>query len=245
MLKALLAELPNEHFVYFADTGHAPYGERDDDFVAMRSRDIGRELVENHGAKALVVACNTATAAAIHLLREGYASLPIVGVEPGLKPAASLSKTRHVGVLATRGTLSSEKFRSLHQSLKGHAEFRLQPCDGLADAIERGDEQRIDALCRQYTQALGASGTGQGQIDTLVLGCTHYPFAQAVLAQHMHPAVKMVETGIPVARQTRALLDAAGLLDHEAASAASRVTLISTGEPGLLQAAVSRWLGSC
>ncbi|WP_082151540.1 glutamate racemase [Caenimonas sp. SL110] len=241
VLKALRAELPHEHFVYFADTGHAPYGERDDEFVAHRSRDIGRELVDKHEAKALVVACNTATAAAIHLLRQEFPMLPIVGVEPGLKPAAALSQTKHVGVMATRGTLASAKFRALHESLNGQAEFHLQACDGLADAIERGDENRIEALCQQYTRALGESGTNAGQIDTIVLGCTHYPFAQAVLARHLHPAVKMVETGLPVARQTRSLLDAAGLLNTDGCEGS--VTLLSTGDLATLQAAADRWLG--
>ncbi|MES2784945.1 MAG: glutamate racemase [Pseudomonadota bacterium] len=242
VLKALRAELPHEHFVYFADAGHAPYGERDDDFVARRSRDIGRELVENHAVKALVVACNTATAAAIHLLRQAYPALPIVGVEPGLKPAVALSQTRHIGVMATRSTLSSGKFRALLESLDDLAEFHLQACDGLADAIERGDEERIETLCAQYARTLGESGTDPGQIDTIVLGCTHYPFAQSVLSRHLHPAVKMVETGVPVARQTRALLDAAGLLSNDSGNCAGTVKLLSTGKLQSLQAAADRWL---
>ncbi|MBA3937771.1 MAG: aspartate/glutamate racemase family protein [Planctomycetes bacterium] len=133
ILRALRAELPGEDFVYFSDAGHAPYGERDDAFVAQRSAGIARALVDGHGIKALVIACNTATAAAVQLLREAHGhALPVVGVEPALRPAASLTRTRRVAVFATRGTLASAKFRALHDSLAGHAEFLLQPCDGLA-----------------------------------------------------------------------------------------------------------------
>jgi glutamate racemase len=239
VLRALRAELPHEDCVYFADTGHAPYGERDDDFVARRSRDIGQQLVEEHGAKALVVACNTATAAAIHLLREQYPLLPIVGVEPGLKPAAALSRTKRVGVMATRGTLASAKFRALQESLRGQAEFVLQACDGLADAIEHADEERIASLCAQYTRALGDFGSAPGQIDTLVLGCTHYPFAEHHLRPLVGQAVQLIETGEPVARQTRRLLEASGLL---ATAGTGRVILQTTGEPAQLQAAAQRWL---
>ena len=98
----------------------------------------------------MVVACNTATAAAIHLLRRDYPELPLVGVEPALKPAVARSRTRRIGVLATRGTLPSAKFAALHDSLKEQAEFVLQPCDGLAAAIETGDSAQVDALCARY-----------------------------------------------------------------------------------------------
>ena len=119
ILKALRAELPGEDFVYLADNAHAPYGERVDDYVADRSRAVLRRLIEDHQVKMMVVACNTATAAAIHLLRDEFPQLPLVGVEPALKPAVASSRTRRIGVLATRGTLSSGKFAALHDSLKG------------------------------------------------------------------------------------------------------------------------------
>ena len=240
ILRALRAELPAEDFVYFADTAHAPYGERGDEYVTGRSRAVLRQLIEEHHVKMMVVACNTATAAAIHLLRTEYPELLLVGVEPALKPAVARSRTGRIGVLATRGTLSSAKFRALHESLKGQAEFVLQPCDGLAAAIEADDTSQIDLLCGRYTRAIGDFGSEPGQIDTVVLGCTHYPFAQAQLLAHAGSGVQLIETGEPVARQTRRLLEAAGLLK---ADGQGRVDLLTTGSPETLQAAASRWLG--
>jgi len=140
VLQALQAELPHEHFVYWADSGHAPYGEKSDVFVRQRSLAIAQHLVEHHRIKALVVACNTATAAAIHELRAHYPHLPLIGVEPALKPAIALSQTRRIGVIGTRGTLGSEKFHRLLNSLQGQAEFVVQPCNGLALAIEESTQ---------------------------------------------------------------------------------------------------------
>jgi len=243
VLRALRAELPHEDFIYIADKAHAPYGERDDAHVIARSRALAAELV-GRGAKALVVACNTATAAAIHVLRAEYPNLPIVGVEPALKPALLSSKTRRIGVMATRGTLASAKFKALLASLEGEAGFVLQPCDGLADAIEQqvapGDSSRVAALCASYAGAMGHFGTGSGEIDTLVLGCTHYPFAQAHLRRLLGPGVSFVETGEPVARRTRQLLRERGLLNGSEAE--GTVTLQSTGDSTALKAAAKQWL---
>ena len=213
ILKALRAELPNESFVYIADSGNAPYGEKGDAFVIDRSRALTQALIDQHGIKALVVACNTATAAAAKVLRAEFPDLPLVGVEPALKPAVQLSKTRKIGVMATRGTLESAKFAALKASLADQAEFIVQPCDGLAAAIEREDTPKIIALCAIYTPALGQFGTKNGQIDTLVLGCTHYPFIHTHLRALTGADVQFIDTGEPVARQTRRLLEAAGTLN--------------------------------
>jgi glutamate racemase len=239
ILKALRAALPAEDFVYFADTAHAPYGERGDAHVIERTRAIVQQLRDEHAIKALVIACNTATAAAIHVLRMEVAGLPIVGVEPALKPAVALSRTRRIGVLATRGTLASDKFRLLHAGLSGQAEFVLQPCDGLANAIENHDASQIAALCARYTKALGALGTQPGQIDTVVLGCTHYSFAQAQLATCAGPGVHLIETGEPVARQTLRLLAERGQLK---AGESGSIQLLGTGSLASLQAAATHWL---
>ena len=239
VLGALRAELPAEDFIYLADAGFAPYGERGDSYVIERTRTMVRRLVDEHRVKALVIACNTATAAAIHLVRAEYPQLPLVGVEPALKPAVALSKTRRVGVIGTRGTLASTKVRMLHDSLKDQAEFVFQPCDGLADAIQNDDMAQITTLCARYMEALGPFGTQSGQIDTLVLGCTHYPFAQHVLQALVGETVQLIETGEPVARQTRRLLEAGMLLKNEGMGS---VTLLTTGEPGQLRSAAARWL---
>ncbi len=239
ILKALRAELPHEDFVYVADSGFAPYGEREEAFVVDRSRVITRYLREQDLAiKTLVIACNTATAAAVHLLRQDHADLPIIGVEPALKPAIALSKTRRIGVMATRGTLSSRKFGHLLDVLAGQAEFVCQPCDGLADAIERDDTEKIKALCTQYTQAMGHFGNQPGQIDTLVLGCTHYPFSSELLLQLLGPQVRLVDNGEPVARQTRRMLP-----QLASTAATGQCQLLSTGNPATLQTAARRWLG--
>lgn len=239
ILKALRAQLPAEDFIYLADSGFAPYGERGDDYVIARTRVLVERLLQDHQVKALVIACNTATAAAIHLIRAEYPQLPLVGVEPALKPAAAVSKTRRIGVLGTRGTLASAKVRTLHDSLKEQAEFIFVPCDGLADAIQNNDAAQIAQLCARYIQTLGPCGREEGQIDTLVLGCTHYPFAQHELALHVGEGVHMIETGEPVARQTRRLLEAAGLLK---VGGEGRITLRATGSQQGLEAAAQRWL---
>lgn len=240
VLRALRSQLPAEDFVYLADAGFAPYGERGDDYVIERTRVVVDRLLREHHVKALVIACNTATAAAVHLIRAQYPDLPLVGVEPALKPAVALSKTRRIGVIGTRGTLASAKLRALHDSLKDQAEFILVPCDGLADAIQNDDVEQIRQLCARYMQALGGFGTEEGQIDTLVLGCTHYPFAQHHLAAHTGQEVKMIETGEPVARQAHRLLEAAGLLKAEGEGS---VTLLTTGSRPALETAARRWLG--
>ena len=249
ILKALRSELPQERFVYVADSGHAPYGERDDAHVQARALSITQHLLQQHRIKALVVACNTATALAIHLLRDQYPQLPIVGIEPALKPAVALSKTGVIGVMATRGTLESDKFKRLLSSLEGQARFVLQPCAGLALAIEQFDAQQIQAACAEYTGALGAVspfGTRHGQIDTLVLGCTHYPFAEAALRLGTGSAVNFLEGGEPVARQTRRLLETANTLnttDIKRTVTTPQVTFYSTGDGQTLQSATMRWLG--
>lgn len=245
VLRALREALPHEQWVYVADSGHAPYGERDDDYVLRRSHAITDYLRQAHQVKALVVACNTATATAIGALRAAYADLPIVGIEPALKPAAQSSKTGMVGVMATRGTLSSDKFASLLQGLHGQATFVLQPCDGLADAIERFDAPRIESLCQRYTGEMGRFGSALGALDTLVLGCTHYPFVSELLQRCTGADVTQLEPGAPVARRTRRVLELAGTLrpenvPHERAH--STTTFYSTGNSLLLETALQRWL---
>ena len=241
VLRALRQELPQEDFVYVADSAHAPYGERDDAHVIARSEAITQYLRTQHRIKALVVACNTATAAAIHLLRQTHPALSIIGVEPALKPAAASSRTRCIGVMATRSTLGSAKFKALLEPLRDQAEFICQPCDGLADAIERDDTQDTLALCRKHTAAMGRFGTQSGTIDAVVLGCTHYPFAAAVIQALVGPDVQLLDSGAPVARQTRRLLQAAHQLAPES-EVWGQLLLLTTGQTETLNAASRRWL---
>ena len=260
VLRALLAAMPHERFVYLADSANAPYGERGDAFVAARTHAITDYLCQQHHIKALVVACNTATAAAIHEVRSSHPELPLVGLEPAVKPALVVTQTGHVGVIGTRGTLTSAKFGKLMASLADQAHFVVQPCDGLAHAIERSvalpaaapdspvHATETGALCERYVQAMGSFGTGPGQMDTLVLGCTHYIFVAHELRALVGPEVQFIETGEPVARQTRRLLEAAGLLalppseQHTSPESPEPVQLLTTGPVAMMQAAAQRWL---
>lgn len=245
VLRALRAELPREPLIYVADNGHSPYGEKDQTHVLSRSLAITEYLINTHQVKALVIACNTATAAAIATLRSRYPDLIIVGIEPALKPAAQHSKTKTVAVMATRSTLQSEKFRLLLASLQNQARFILQACDGLADAIERADAEKIEALCAQYTHALGTFGHEADAIDTVVLGCTHYPFIAPVLQRLIGKNITQIEGGQPVARQTRRLLMEKNQLLADSATAHTlekQFAFYSTGNRLLLQAALANFL---
>jgi glutamate racemase len=245
VLRALRAELQFERFVYLSDAGHAPYGEREDMHVIARSHAVTRYLVNQHYIKAMVVACNTATAAAIKVLRQDFPSLPIIGIEPALKPAAGLSQTKVVGVMATRGTLNSEKFKNLLDSLNGEVRFILQACDGLADAIEQADATKIIATCAQHTSAMGIFGKEPKAIDTLVLGCTHYPFSSEILRKMVGTEVTFLEGGAPVAKQTRRILLERQSLNTSKTTNSTHepvVDFITTGNPETLQGAVNRWL---
>ncbi|MDN6886095.1 glutamate racemase [Variovorax sp. CAN2819] len=242
VLAALRAELPHENFVYFADTAYAPYGERGDAYVIERSRAVVEHLLRERGIKALVVACNTATTAAIHLLRADHPDLPIVGLEPGLKPAVAASRTGHVSVLATRGTLASAKYAALRNSFAGSADVRPVPCDGLVKAIEGFDSAGIAALSERYMAEAGPFGDGHGEVDTVVLGCTHYPLVKDELGKHAPATLRFIDTGVPVAQQTRRLLASAGRL-ADGTGATGSLLLQSSGDVAVLEAAAAKWLG--
>ncbi|HSW16109.1 MAG TPA: glutamate racemase [Ramlibacter sp.] len=241
ILRALQQALPAERFVYYADSGNAPYGERGEAFVAQRSMAVTRELIAAHGAKLVVVACNTATAAAIASLRDAWPTVPMVGVEPALKPAALASRTSRVAVFATRGTLASARLAVLRSALPASTDVVLQACDGLAAAIEAGDDEGVEALCEAYLRAAGAFGAEPGQIDTLVLGCTHYTFALPALRRRLGPEVRIIDTGEPVARQTQRVLSERGLL-REAGGQDAALVLAGTGSAPELRQAAQRWL---
>ena len=181
VLRHIRALLPQEHLIYFADSGFAPYGDKTEAVVVERSLAVAAFLVAR-GVKALVVACNTATVAAIKAIRAHHPALPVVGVKPGLKPGAAATRNGKVGVLATQRTLSGEKFLLLREQIAGatQAQFLLQPCVGLVDLIEQGelDTEATRALLERYVAPLVAQGA-----DTLVLGCTHYPFVQEAIAR--------------------------------------------------------------
>jgi glutamate racemase len=175
----------------------------------------------------------------------------LIGVEPALKTAVAQSHTGRIGVIGTRGTLASAKFAKLLDSLHGQAEFVIQACKGLAQAIELSTGQppeqglqnaEVHRLCQTYTQAMGPFGKGAGQIDSLVLGCTHYVFAIDELRAILGPEIAFLSTGEPVARQTRRLLETQGLLATDKPNAARLTQLLTTGALTDLQTAALRWL---
>jgi glutamate racemase len=228
IVKALRHTLPNERFVYYADSANAPYGEKGDSFVRQRCLAIADQLQHQYGVKALVVACNTATAAAIGDLRAVYADIPIIGVEPALKPAVLHSPSGNIVVMATRGTLASVKFQALLRSVRmqsAHLNSSIvcQPCDGLADAIERHclelNHIDIHSLVKHHLAAAGfnqASYAHQTQVmaDTLVLGCTHYPLIMSVWQQYLPANVCVMDNGVAVAKQLLLRLQAHNLLNR-------------------------------
>jgi glutamate racemase len=241
VLRHIRAQLPAEDLLYVADAGHAPYGGKSEAEIAARSLAIAEFLLARN-AKALVVACNTATAAAIQALRERWPALPVVGVEPGLKPAAAQSRMKSVGVLATEGTLASAKFSALRDQLTAATgvRFILQPCPGLANQVDKGDldSDETRSLVLRYVAPLLEQG-----IDTLVLGCTHYPFVLPLIEQTVKeasPAVTVIDTGEAVARQLARVLGERRLL---AASGTGGLAAFSSGSAEVLAGAVRGLLG--
>jgi glutamate racemase len=249
VLRAIRQRLPQHPLLYVADSGNAPYGDRSDAFIASRTLAIGRFLMAR-GATIVVIACNTATTAAVRTLRAHHPDLLIVGVEPGIKPAAALTRNHRVGVMATTGTLRSEKFQMLAQAHAAHLDLVLQPCPGLADAIERGDLHAPDlqALIAQYCEPLK-----QAHVDTVVLGCTHYPFVAPTIQAALGPHVVLVDTSQAVAKQTAALAaQATGpgrwapqhpSRDGGIAAAALPLQMWTTGRTADLQHAIHAWMG--
>jgi glutamate racemase len=234
ILKCLREALPLESFVYFADSAYNPYGDKPDAEVIARSFTVTEELIAKHHIKALVVACNTATAAAIHLLRARYPELPLVGIEPALKPAAALTKTKRIAVLATRGTLASAKFLALKTSLEVQSEFACVPCIGLANLIEC---YAVDTATEgDIKQACAGFLAQAGEFDTLVLGCTHYALIEPIFRSLVGANVTIVDNGEAVAKRLVSLLKATPHMACE-----PTLALSSSGDYTLLQQAAKRW----
>jgi glutamate racemase len=201
VLRHIHALLPHENLLYVADSANAPYGNKTPEFIHERSFALSDFLI-NQGAKALVVACNTATAAAISALRESY-SIPIIGMEPAVKPAAAATKTGVIGVLATVGTLKSAQFAALLDNYGQGVTVVTEGCPGLVECIERGElaSPETRKLLEGYIKPLLNAGA-----DTIVLGCTHYPFVKPLIQEVAGPEIVLIDTGAAVARQLQARL---------------------------------------
>ncbi|CAI2795049.1 MULTISPECIES: glutamate racemase [Pseudomonas] len=200
--------LPHESLLYVADCGHIPYGEKSPAFILERSRRVAAFFREQ-GAKAFVIACNTATVAAVADLRLDFPDWPLVGMEPAVKPAAAATRSGVVGVLATTGTLQSAKFAALLDRFATDVKVVTQPCPGLVELIESGDlnSPALRQLLQRYIEPLLSAGC-----DTIILGCTHYPFLKPLLAQMLPPSIILIDTGAAVARQLKRLLGERDLL---------------------------------
>ncbi|MCK9687165.1 glutamate racemase [Scleromatobacter humisilvae] len=239
VMQAIRTRLPHAELLYAADTAYAPYGDRSEEFLCDRSERIARFLREQ-GAQMIVVACNTATAAAVARLRATWTTLPVVGVEPGVKPAVAVSAAHRVGVLATTRTLASEKFRRLAEAHADGATLVLQPCPGLADAIEAADAQGsgLDVLVDRYCAPLRDAG-----VDVAVLGCTHYVFARELFERAL-PGVRLIDTADAVARQTARFADELVERGEADASTSNEPALRawSSGSPQVLANFARRWL---
>ena len=207
VLREIRRELPFENLLYVADSAHAPYGEKSSQFIEDRSIAITEFLV-SRDAKAIVVACNTATGAAVSSLRSKF-SLPIVAMEPAVKPAVSNTKSGVIGVLATSRTLASNNFVTLFNRFGADVEILMQACPGLVEQVEAGDVSG-DAPRKLLEQYL--SGLLQRGADTIVLGCTHYPFLTVLIQEIAGPSVAVIDPSAAIARELRRRLSKSGLL---------------------------------
>ena len=238
ILDEALRQLPNHDYLYFADSANAPYGEKPPEWIAERSLAVCQSLAEA-GCQAIVIACNTATAEAIERIRATLQTIPIIGVEPGIKPAALQSQKGLVGVLATEATLKSDKFNALLATLPGDCRFIKQAGAGLVPLIESGqlNAPETAALLAQHLQPMQTAG-----IDTLVLGCTHYPFLMPLIRNQLGSSVLIVDTSQAVVRQLARQLEA-HRISSEAAGKRS-VLLLSTADGARLHSMAIQLLRS-
>jgi len=228
--------LPHERLLYVADTAYCPYGDRPVDEVRTRALAVGR-YVEAAGAKLVVTACNTASGAALEDLRAAL-SVPVVGLEPAVKTAVARTRAGRVGVMATSGTIRSERFARLLRAHGDGVQVLPQACPGLADLIEEGhlDGERLRARLQELTRPLREAG-----VDMVVLGCTHYAFVSAPLAEVLGPGVTLVDSAPAIARRTAHLLDQAASRAREGPGS---FEVLTTGDPARVGPVIERLWGS-
>lgn len=233
VLRHLIRVLPGERFLYFGDSANAPYGSRTTEEVRALTLAAAKKLTTEYDIKALVIACNTATAAAVRQVREAYPELIVIGIEPALKVAADHFPGGRVGVMATEVTLREEKFDVLLHRFVENCTVTKIPAPGLVQQIEAGkvDDSETDALLHRILDA------HVGKLDALVLGCTHYPFVAAAISRILGDTVTLLEGGDGTARETRRRLSAAGLLEEGEGS----VTILNSAEdPNMIRLSYER-----
>lgn len=202
--------LPNENTVYLADSKHAPYGIKSQEEIQHLS-ERNTEFLLELGAKIIVVACNTATTNAIDKLRAKY-PVPFIGIEPAIKPASLKSKKKSIGILATKGTLSSSLFLETSSLYSSGIKITEQVGTGLVELIEKGDLKApaLKELLKEYLEPMK-----QADIDYLVLGCSHYPYLIPLIKEILPDTVEVIDSGLAVAKQTKAILEKNNLLNQE------------------------------
>ena len=238
VVREMISRLPNESIIYFGDTARVPYGPKSPDTVLRYSREITSYL-KDEGVKALVVACNTATAHALPALREEF-DLPIVGViEPGARAAVSATKTKHVGVIGTAGTIKSRAYEKEIQRLLPEAQITAQACALFVPLVEEGwiDTEPTRAIARNYLAPLVSA-----QVDTLVLGCTHYPLMKTVIGNVVGREVRLIDSAHETAREAAQILRVS-LLENKTPNEA-RYRFIASDAPDTFLTLGQRFLGS-
>lgn len=210
VLRQLRRLMPGERYFYFGDSANAPYGSRSTEEVRSLTLAAAEKLTREHPLKALVIACNTATAAAVSQVRAAYPELIVIGIEPALKVAADHFPGGRVGVMATEVTLREEKFDTLLHRFDSGCDIVKIPAPGLVELVEAGKAESPEAetLLRRILSPY------LGKLDALVLGCTHYPFAAKAMSRVLGPEVTLLDGGEGTARETRRRLEAAGLLEN-------------------------------
>ncbi len=235
VLREIATLLPSEELLYVADSAFGPYGERSVRYIEQRCVSIAEFLISMR-SKALVVACNTATAAIAPLLRRRF-TVPIVAIEPAVKPAASLSRTGVIGVLATRQTLTSERFSDLIAAHAATVEVLTEPCPELVDLVELGMTDGVaaeDAVGRKVRSLLDR------RADVIVLGCTHFHFLRPLVESIAAGRASVIDPGVPVARELSRRLAQAQLLSAPGCQAAERIWI--SGQPESRRAVIERLL---
>ena len=213
VVKAVKEAIGNAQIFYVADTKHAPYGEKTPQQILQYSLDITQYLLDRYKIDMLIVACNTATSAAIKTLREYYPNLSIIGTEPGIKPAVEHTRTGKIGILATPATLRGDKYQSLANVLASQKNVELfeQACPGLVEQIEKGEisTEETRTLLEQWVLPMRESG-----VDTIVLGCTHYPLVGDTISEIMFCDVRLIDTADAIAKRLLGLASAQGHHNH-------------------------------
>jgi glutamate racemase len=219
VLREMRALLPAEDVLYYADNAYCPYGVRSRDEIQERSERISRLLIEM-GAKAIVVACNTASAMVVWHLRDVFPGVPFVGLEPAVKPAVALTRTGRVGVLATPRTVAGERLRWLIETYADGVEVRSVAATGLVELVEAGTltGPSVTAALRPLLDPMLEAG-----VDVVVLGCTHYPFLRDEIEAYVGPDIPVIDSGLAIARRTLTVLREGGLLDGRAGEGALRM----------------------